>query len=153
MLALAACAGEDLAALRGVQPRGSSYAETLAREYRAFALQRSANGSWRTAEHFAAKGRAALAGRLPQPDPVDPSLPAAEAVALRGARERLLLALSRSAAERFPPFAAVALARFDCWAERSRAWVDSSEAVRCRREFEENMLTLEEALKNPNLNP
>ena len=145
-LTLAACAGTgDLAQLRRQQPTGSGFSETLAREYRSFALQRSANGSWPAAEHFAGKGLAALAGAAPEPEPVDPGLPDVLRATLEQSRARLVQDLAEGAAERYPAFTAVALARFDCWAERAQAWPEGGEAQRCRREFEENLLTLEEA--------
>ncbi len=72
---------------------------------------------------------------------------------LEKARVRLVQILGRGAAERYPPFAAVALARFDCWVDRSPVWPEAAEAARCRREFEENMATLEEAFQRSALIP
>ena len=146
-MSLAGCAGiDDVARLRQAQPRGSNFSETLAREYRAYALRRSGAGNWPVAGHFATKGLAALAGQMPEPEPVDPDLPEAVQGELTHGRVRLLDAMRRRAAERYPAFAAVALARFDCWADRERAWIRCGEAQRCRQEFDENVTTIEEAL-------
>jgi hypothetical protein len=146
VIALAGCAGaEDLARLRRMPLAGGDFAHTLAREYRTFAVQRSNNGGWTTAGHFAEKALTALAGDIPEPEPVDPTLEPALKGELERARARLERSLVPGAA-RLPAFAAVALARFDCWAERAPKLPDGTDAARCRREYEENQITLEEAL-------
>ena len=141
------CAGiDDLARVRRMPLPGSGFAETLAREYRNFAVQRSVNGGWPAAEHFAEKAVAALAGQIPEPEPVDTGIAPPLRDELARARTRLARSLASGAPQRFPAFAAVSLARFDCWAERSANLPLGVDAERCRREFEENQITLEEAL-------
>jgi hypothetical protein len=87
------------------------------------------------AERFAKKADAARDGTATQPEP-------AGTPAMAAGRARLLTLLGSPARERCPVFAALALARYDAWAERQRAWPNGEEAERFQKDFEENASAL-----------
>ena len=136
LLLLAGCA-PTLEAIRPTVPAGTDFFATLAREQRRHAVALGRHGATvPEAERFARKAVDAGSGRISEPEP-------ATTPALAGFRNRLLPLLSSPARERCPVFAALALARYDAWAERERAWPASEEAGRYRLEAEENLAALE----------
>lgn len=135
LLLLAGCA-PTLNAVRPARLDRADFFGTLAREERRHALFLGRQGATiLEAERFARKAEAALTETLPEPEPAgDPAQAAA--------RDRLLGLVDSPAWRRCPVFAALAFARYDAWAERSRAWPDSREAAEFRRDFEENLAAL-----------
>lgn len=136
LIFLAGCA-PSLNAIRPLRLDQPDFFGTLAREERRHALFLGRQGvTILEAGRFANKAEAAIAGRMPEPEP-------AAGPAMAAARARLIRLLETPARERCPVFAALALARYDAWAERERAWPGSEETGRYRREFEENLAALE----------
>lgn len=135
LLLLAACA-PTLTEIRPARLDQGDFLGTLAREQRRHAIFLGRQGvTLPEAERFARKADAARDGA-----PLEPE--AADGPAMAAMRARLLGLLATPARDRCPVFAALALARYDAWAERNRAWPGSEEAERYRRDAEENLAAL-----------
>ena len=135
LLLLGACA-PTLATIRPARLDQPDFLGALAREQRRHAIFLGRQGvTILEAERFARKAETARSGQLPEPEPAaDPAMAAA--------RSRLLALLDTPAKDRCPVFAAVAVARYDAWAERERAWPGGEESNRFRQETEENLAAL-----------
>ena len=135
LLLLVGCA-PTLNQVRPARLDHGDFLGTLAREERRHAIFLGRQGvTILEAERFAQKAETAIAGRIPEPEPAaDPAMAAV--------RARLLALLKTPAKERCPVFAALALARYDAWAERQRAWPGSEETRRYQRDAEENLAAL-----------
>lgn len=136
LLLLGACA-PTLATVRPAKLDQPDFLGTVAREERRHAVFLGRQGvTIREAERFAQKADAARSGRLPDLEP-------ASGPAMAAARERLVRVIETPARDRCPVFAGVAYARYDAWAERQRAWPETEESQRHRKEMEENLAALE----------
>ena len=136
-LLIAGCTAPTLTQLRPALLDQGDFFGTLAREERRHAIFLGRHGAAiREAERFAQKAEAARTGRLPDPEP-------AEDAAMAATRVRLMAALATPAKDKCPVFAALAVARYDAWAERQRAWPNGEEARGFRRDTEENLAALE----------
>ncbi len=136
-LLVSGCAAPTLTALRPALLDQGDFLGTLAREERRHAIFLGRHGAAiREAERFAQKAEMARTGRLPDPEP-------AEDAAMAATRVRLMAALATPAKDKCPVFAALAVARYDAWAERQRAWPNGEEAQGFRRDTEENLAALE----------
>jgi len=136
LLALSACA-PTLAEIRPARLDQGDFLGTLAREQRRHAIFLGRQGvTILESERFAKKADAARDGMATEPEP-------AGNPAMAATRTRLLGLLESPAKERCPVFAALALSRYDAWAERERAWPGSDESGRYRRDAEENLAALE----------
>ena len=136
LLLLGACA-PTLATVRPAKLDQPDFLGTVAREERRHAVFLGRQGGTiREAERFAQKADAARSGRLPDLEP-------ASGPAMAAARERLVRVIETPARDRCPVFAGVAYARYDAWAERQRAWPETEESQRHRKEMEENLAALE----------
>lgn len=131
LLTLAACA-PTLTQIRGLPLAGESFFETLAREQRRTAVNLGRQGaSLPAAERFAARAAEARAGRISDLEPAtDPDTAAA--------RAEILALLDTPARQRCPVFAALALARYDAWADRAAVWPTSEETLRLRSDTLKN---------------
>lgn len=138
LLTLAACA-PTLTEIRGLSLPGETFFETLAREQRRTAVTLGRQGaSLPAAERFAQRAAEARAGRISAPE----TAPDAEAAA---ARAEILALLDGRARARCPVFAALALARYDAWADRAAVWPAAEETARLRADTLKNL----EILKGP----
>lgn len=136
LILLGACA-PTLTALRPARLDQPDFLGTVAREERRHAIFLGRQGvTILEAERFARKAEAAKSGHLPEPEP-------AAGPAMAAARERLLRLIETPARDRCPVFAGVAFGRYDAWAERQRAWPDSEETQRYRKDMDENLAALE----------
>ena len=134
-LLLGGCA-PTLATVRPAKLDQPDFLGTVAREERRHAIFLGRQGvTIREAERFAWKAEAARSGRLPELEP-------ASGPAMSAARERLVRLIETPARDRCPVFAGVAFARYDAWAERERAWPGGEDALRYRKETEENLAAL-----------
>jgi hypothetical protein len=134
VLLLAGCA-PTLDAIRPAVPAGTDFFATLSREQRRHAVALARFGATvPAAERFARKAVEAASGHIPEPEP-------AATPELEDFRSRLLAMLDTPARQRCPVFAALALARYDAWAERDAAWPGAEESTRYRNEAAENLAT------------
>jgi hypothetical protein len=136
LLVVSGCA-PTLETVRAAPLDRDDFFGTLAREQRRHALRLGRDGATLPeAERFARKAAAAIAGEIAPPEP-------AGSPAMTAARDRLTRLTRPELRDRCPVFAALALARYDAWSERERAWPGGEEAERLRREFEANAAALE----------
>lgn len=118
----------------------------LAREYLAYAQYKSVGeGDQIDARHFADKGLRAAEGQALEPEELERwfSLERPEARDLAFWRIRLEMAIAQHRAGPLASLAAVALARYDCWVDRTADRAGTDYAGKCRGEFIDAMRRLE----------
>lgn len=144
---LSACMGYDIEAVRHLEPdTGDSFTQTLAEDYRRFALfEADEMYDWIDAGHFANKGLQAGAGMEVEPERLDDwRLPAESLPQLQEARALLVSALAdrgagrgadRGAGDEAGRLAARAQVNFDCWVEQQEENHQSDDIAACRDGF------------------
>lgn len=140
-LALAGCmsfgggGNSPLEALNKAEAVGSPFTKALTNEYRSYA--NAASGGFSNSAdslHFARKGLAAASGIIVMPEPLDDwDLGDRNIVEMAAARAELIDALENGGRELASEKAAVAQARFDCWAEQQEENWESQ--VPCKSAF------------------
>ncbi|MCE9507902.1 MAG: OmpA family protein [Alphaproteobacteria bacterium] len=140
-----------ISSLNGPQAVGSPFSRYMAQEYRDLSrsihtgLFSRAFGSVDARKRFVHKGQAAADGVIVMPEmPGDWSLNGADFAEIAQARADLVEALDNGGRDLAPDKAAIAQARFDCWAagqERTRN-NDSS----CKRQFKKVLRVLQSSL-------
>jgi OOP family OmpA-OmpF porin len=133
---LAGCAS-NIEQVRNTAPVGPTFTESLAREYRDFALFESDQMyDWTDANYFARKGLAAEQGEVVLPESLDAwNLPEESLADLQSGRARLVGFLDDGARDAAPELAARAQARFDCWVEQQEENHQPAHIAACREEF------------------
>jgi len=127
MLLIAACSGTSsnttVDALNKAQAVGSPFTKTLAAEYRDYANMLQDNMlDHSDALHFARKGLAAASGVVVMPEMLDDwDLADRDLIEMTTARAALVDALENGGRELASENAAIAQARFDCWAEQQES--------------------------------
>lgn len=138
-VALSACMGYDIEAVRHLEPEtGDSFTQTLAEDYRRFALfEADEMYDWIDAGHFANKGLQAGSGTEVEPERLDDwRLPAESLPQLQEARAVLVTALGdRSAADEAARLVARAQVNFDCWVEQQEENHQWDDIAACRDGF------------------
>jgi len=151
-IALSACMGHDIEAVRDLRPdTGDSYTQTLAEEYRRIALYEADEMyDWIDAGHFAVKGLQAGAGTEVEPEPLaDWDLPEAAVPQLQEARQTLLSALeNRAAGDETGQLIARAQSNFDCWVEQQEENHQADDIATCRDGFYRNLSDLSALLES-----
>lgn len=150
VLAIAACSGASsnstVDALNKAQAVGSPFTKVLASEYRDYANGRQQQAlDYADAIHFARKGLASASGVVVMPETLDDwDLSDRNIVELSKGRADLVDALENGGRELAPDKAAVAQARFDCWAEQQEEnWKAD---VPCKAAFWNALKDLQNAL-------
>jgi len=140
MLSLAACAGTQLDAAKGVTPTGDEFSTNLYKEYIALSQAEYDEGDYEDSDAFATRAMASAAGTPPAPEELSArQIPEEHAVALTGARADLMLALSNGAAANFPGPAASAQAGFDCWMQEAEENIQDGHIEACKAKFDAAM--------------
>ena len=150
VLALAACTGassnSSVDALNKAQAVGSPFTKYLAAEYRDYANNEQGKMfDYADALHFARKGLAAASGVVVMPETLDDwDLSDKNIVEMTESRAALVDALENGGREIASDKAAVAQARFDCWAEQQEeGW---SNNVPCKNQFFDALKKLQDAV-------
>lgn len=150
VLALAACTGASsnstVDALNKAQAVGSPFTKMLAGEYRDYAnYLQSKTLDYADAIHFARKGLAAASGVIVMPETLDDwDLSDKNLSEMNPARAQLVDALENGGREIASDKAAVAQARFDCWAEQQEEnWTKD---VPCKSQFYAALKALQAAV-------
>lgn len=147
ILMLAACSGAasnaTVDALNRAQASGSPFTKNLAMEYRAYANNEQQNMlDYADALHFARKGLAAASGVTVMPETLDDwDLSDSNLIEMTADRAALVDALEAGGREIAPDKAAVAQARFDCWAEQQEERWNAD--VPCRGQFKNALRELQ----------
>lgn len=121
----------------------------LAREYLAYAyFKAAAEGDQIDARHFADKGLRAADAQSLEPEELARwfGLERAEARGLAFWRIRLEMAIEKHRAGPLAATAAVALARYDCWVDRTAERAGRDFAAKCRGEFIDAMRRLDDVV-------
>lgn len=139
VLAVTACSGASsnttVDALNKAQAVGSPFTKVLTAEYRDYAnMKQSKMMDYADALHFARKGIAAASGVVVMPEVLDDwDLGDKNIVEMSKGRADLIDALENGGREMAADKAAVAQARFDCWAEQQEeSWTAD---VPCKNQF------------------
>ena len=150
-LALGACAGPKIDAVRSTQTGETTFDAALTREYRELALYEADKMyDWQDAGRYADKGLKAARGEAVTPDALETrSLPKDQVASLSLARDQLMAALAAGAAEKLPQDAARAQASFDCWLEQQEENHQPDHIAGCRQAFEASFSKLQVALAPP----
>ncbi len=150
ILALAACTGASsnstVDALNKAQAVGSPFTKYLAAEYRDYANnEQNKSLDYADALHFARKGLAAASGVVVMPETLDDwDLSDKNLVEMTEARAALVDALENGGREMASDKAAVAQARFDCWAEQQEeGWANN---VPCKNQFFDALKKLQDVV-------
>jgi OOP family OmpA-OmpF porin len=150
VLALAACTGASSSstvdALNKAQAVGSPFTKMLAGEYRDYAnYLQTKTLDYADAIHFARKGLAAASGVIVMPETLDDwDLSDKNLSEMNPARALLVDALEDGGRELASDKAAVAQARFDCWAEQQEEnWTKD---VPCKSQFFAALKALQAAI-------
>jgi OOP family OmpA-OmpF porin len=140
-----------ISSLNGPQAVGSPFSRYMAREYRDLSrsihtgLFSKAFGSVDARQRFSRKGQAAADGVIVMPEmPGDWTLTGADFAEIAQARADLVGALDNGGRDLAPDKAALAQARFDCWAagqEKTR-----NNASSCKQQFKKILRALQASL-------
>ena len=136
--------------VKKLNPTGSDFNASVAREYRAFAIYENDDmWDYLDGEHFALKAQKAAAGQTVLPEEVkDWSIASAtHRQELTNGRTRLMKALDNGARTSAPQLAAIAQARYDCWMEQQEENYQPAHIAACKGEFEQAMSQLETAMQ------
>lgn len=135
-------------------PEGRGFHYYLAQGYRWLAKHEDHQHDFANAAKFLA--RAAAADRHERIGPellYQRTLPLYAVDDLAYARQRLVGALNRGAATRFPKLAAQAQVYFDCWMEQQEENSQPQDVARCRNGFEDSMARLDAAYREKSAPP
>lgn len=150
LLAVSACATRNEGKLDTLQPWGSDFSTSLAKEYRGFVVEDS-KGSWglfdTDKEYFATKGRYTAQGKVFEPERLEYwDVSGGTGNELRDARTALMMAFAKDARALAPQPSAVAQANFDCWVEATEE-NNSGRIDQCRNAFYAAMADIQAKLK------
>ncbi len=148
VLALTACAGQELKKVQGMSPKGSAFTQALYGEYIELAQLEYGEGHYAAADDHALRASSSAAGKAPTPyDPKNFKLPKGKVAVITGAHQRLLRALNGGGPEKAPRDMARAQAMFDCWVEEQEENIQPKDIARCRDGFYDAIAKVEAALK------
>lgn len=136
VLVLAGCSGLELDRARGVSPEGSAFQNELYGGYIGLASSEYAEGDYTDSDFFALRAVAAAGSTAPAPQELaERRLPEDVAPELGQARNLLVDALARGAAEKFPALAANTQINFDCWMQEQEENFQPDDIAACRGQF------------------
>lgn len=145
--ALAGC-GTQLEQAEKLTPQGSAFDLSLYDGYLGLAKSETGEGDYRDSDTFATRAIYAGTGRMVGPEEVaSRNLPADKVGELGSARERLVTALGRGAAQKLPGDAAEAQVKFDCWMQEQEENFQPDDIAACRGGFYDALAKLESGTK------
>lgn len=144
------CAEYELRKLDKMQPQGSEFSQTLAKEYKNLSAKEiRINYDDTSSMHFAEKGQEAAKGNGESvlPDEIKSlELPSSKTPEFEKARARLVSALKCNGRKDAPKFSAKAQAEFDNWAEEAEERFQVKCIEEARLAFYENLRLTEEVI-------
>ena len=136
VLILAGCSGLELDRARGASPDGTAFENELYGGYIDLASSEFAEADYTDSDFFALRASAAAGGTPPPPQELaERVLPEDVAPDLSHARDLLMDALARGAAEKFPALAANAQVSFDCWMQEQEENFQADDIAACRGQY------------------
>ncbi|MCG8511272.1 MAG: OmpA family protein [Rhodospirillales bacterium] len=146
--ALSGCAGMELDRAKKVNPTGSAFDGHLYAEYLELATSEYDEADYRDSDYFALRAIGSAAGDAPALEQLnDRMLPNGTAMDLALARNRIVAAFDKGAAESMPQEAARAQAMFGCWMQEQEENFQPDHIARCRAELEAALDRVEMAMK------
>ncbi len=148
VMALSACAGQELGKARGIDPTGSMFDKALYSGYLSLSEGEYKEGDYQDSDAFAMRAMTAGGGKVVLPEEISARpLPAGMVDALTDARSRLASAFQKGAIEKAPNEAATAQVMFDCWMQEQEENFQPEDIAACRADFLGAMGKIDDALK------
>ena len=143
LMLMAGCSTPSVQELSQMQPSGSEFNQTLAKEYASLAQFETEMVDPLDADWFAQKGIKAANNEATLPDVVwSRDIPPEHVARLEDARSRLMQAYDHDVKTRYPMESAVAQASYDCWLEQQEENFQPAHIATCRRTFAQSMRTI-----------
>lgn len=151
MLALTACAGQELGNARGVQANSSAFGNALSAGYLRLAQAEYAEGDYADSDYFAlrsiAAGTSGTTVELPAPDAR--SYPDGSAADVAKLNADLKALLDAGAGDKEPELAATAKIAYECWTQELEENMQPAEIAACRKQLEGLIPALRNAIAVP----
>ena len=146
-LSLAAC-GLQLEKAEMLSPEGSAFDVGLYEGYLGLAKSETGEGDYLDSDVFATRAISAGTGKEVGPEAIAArGLPADKVDELSMARERLVAALGKDAAQKMPGESADAQVKFDCWMQEQEENFQPEDIAACRGGFYDALAKLEAGTK------
>jgi outer membrane protein OmpA-like peptidoglycan-associated protein len=142
-LLLAGC-GMQLEKAEGLSPQGSAFDVGLYEGYLGLARSETGEGDYRDSDSFAGRAMMAGSGKEIGPEAIAARrLPVDKVGELSTARERLIAALGKGAAQKMPGESADAQVKFDCWMQEQEENFQPDDIAACRAGFFDSLAKIE----------
>jgi len=142
---LAACGG--VSDIENLTVKGSSFDQGLYKGYLSLARSEYDEDDWPDGAQFKSRAIASADGKAPAPEAISArKLPERTVPELTAARNRLVSALGRGAAQKDPANAALAQVMFDCWMQEQEEDRQPDDIANCRTQYENAMARVDTAL-------
>ena len=149
-LVLVGCdlAGTKLEKAQRVEPKGSTFDVSLYQEYIDLSSSEYNEGDYGDSDNFATRAIQSGTGGTVAPEEISARrLPENKVGELTSARQRLVGALGKGAAEKVPAEAARAQTGFDCWMQEQEENIQPDDIEACRSRFFAALEYIEDAMK------
>ncbi len=149
-LVLVGCdlAGTKLEKAQRVEPKGSTFDVSLYQEYIDLSSSEYNEGDYGDSDNFATRAIQSGTGGTVAPEEISARrLPENKVGELTSARQRLVGALGKGAAEKVPTEAARAQTGFDCWMQEQEENFQPDDIEACRSRFFAALEYIEDAMK------
>ncbi|MDP6787491.1 MAG: OmpA family protein [Rhodospirillales bacterium] len=148
VMALSACAGQELGKARGIDATGSAFDKALYSGYLSLSEGEYKEGDYTDSDAFAKRAMTAAGGKVVLPEEVSARpLPSGSVGALTDARARLASAFQKGAIEKMPNEAATAQVMFDCWMQEQEENFQPEDIAACRADLLGALGKIEDALR------
>ncbi len=148
VLFVASCVGTQLEKAQRVEPKGSTFNVSLYQEYIDLSSSEFSEGDYTDSDKFATRAMQSGTGGTVAPEEISARrLPENKVGELTSARQRLVGALSKGAAEKVPVETARAQTGFDCWMQEQEENFQPDDIEACRSQFFSSLEYIEDALK------
>ncbi len=140
--------GTKLEKAQRVEPKGSTFDVSLYQEYIDLSSSEYNEGDYGDSDNFATRAMQSGTGGTVAPEEISARrLPENKVDELTSARQRLVGALSKGAAEKVPAEAARAQTGFDCWMQEQEENFQPDDIEACRSRFFAALEYIEDAMK------
>lgn len=138
MIALTACAGQELGKAQRVTPDSTEFDNALAAGYLRLAQAEQAEGDYTDADYFAGQTIAAASPTriVELPEVTSRNLPEGEAFYVATAREELAEVLDGGARVKVPQLAATAQVAYECWIQELEENFQPDQIAACREQLD-----------------
>jgi OOP family OmpA-OmpF porin len=151
MVALTACAGQELGNAQKATPNSTDFNNALSAGYLRLAQGEQAENDYADADYFAGKAIAAATSGdpVPLPEATSRKLPDGEAFYVATAREELSSILDAGARDKVPQLAAAAQVAYECWIQELEENFQPDHIAACRDDLDGLIPALRNAIAPP----